>query len=215
MIIRDVSRLSIALAAGSAAAVLLPATAGAATLATDRPCYIESQPMGITGTGWPAGAPWDVASEQVFDFGTTDAAGSFTTTNESAPIIPAFDTKVRTFTLTGQTGDQTLATTRFRVVNFLVKPKSSSGAPTGTTSWGFSGFLPGKAIYVHVKRGKRTWTQRAGTGSRPCGTLRTRLRRLPAVPAGQIRDGRYRVFVDNRKRLRTGGRQYQADIRIF
>ncbi len=215
MIIRDVSRLSIALAAGSAAAVLLPATAGAATLATDRPCYIESQPMGITGTGWPAGAPWDVQTDQVFDFGTTDAVGNFVSTNETAPIIPAFDTKVRTFTLTGESGDQVLATTRFRVVNFLVKPKSPSGSPTGSTSWGFSGFLPGKAIYVHVRRGSRTWTERAGKGSRPCGTLRTRMRRLPAVPAGQVRDGAYTVFVDNRKRLSKGGRQYRATIRIF
>ena len=210
-----VSRLLNSLAAGSAAAVLVPATAGAATLTTDLPCYVDSQPMTISGTGWPAGAPWDVQSEQVFAFGTTDAAGNFETTSETAPIIPAIDTKVRTFTLTGQTGDQTLATTRFKVVNFLVKPKSSSGRPTGFTSWGFSGFLPGKAIYVHVKRGKRTWTQRAGKGSKPCGTLRSRLRRLPAVPPSQVRDGKYEVFVDNRKRLSKGGRQYRATVTIF
>lgn len=202
-------------AAGVAAAATVPATAGAATLTTDLPCYLEQQPMTITGSGFTAGGSWSVSAEQLFDFGTADAAGNFVSTNETAPIIPKITTKPKTFTLTGKDGDAVVATTTFRVVNFLVKPASTNGKPTGTTRWNFSGFLPGKAIYFHVRKGGRTWTQKAGKGSAPCGTLKTRLRRLPAVPASQISFGTYKIAVDNRKRYTKGGRQYTASVSIY
>jgi hypothetical protein len=197
------------------ALVALPTAAEAATLATGQPCYIEQTPMQITGTGWPAGGDWSVQAEQIYDFGTADPAGNFVSTAEVAPIIPAITTKPKTFTLTGSSAGQPLATTTFQSVNFLVKPKDLDGKPTGKTRWNFSGFLGGKSIFVHVRRGGRTWTARAGKAAGPCGTLKTRLRRLPAVPSSQIRFGTYKVFVDNRRTFSKGGLQFPATIRIY
>jgi len=208
------TRALVTLAASVAAFALAPAVAGAATLGTNLPCYVERQPMVIGGAGWVPGTGWSVQTEQLFDSGVADPAGNWVSTTETAPIIPALTTKARTFTLTGSQDGTAVATATFKVVNFLVKPRDPNGKPKGTTSWGFSGFLPGKRIYVHVRRGSKTYTEAAGRGDQTCGTLRTRLSRLPAVPRSRVNPGVYKVFVDNRRRFSKGGRQYPASITI-
>ena len=200
-----------------AAAVVLaaPAAAQAATLTTDRPCYTEGAPMGIGGTGWAPGSQWSVSTDQLFASGTANDVGEFHTGDERAPIVATTNIKPKTFTLVGEQDGTEVARTTFRVVNFLVRPKSTSGKPTGRTSWSFAGFLPGKPIFVHVKRGRKVYHDKAGAGDRRCGTLKTRLRRLPAVPPRKIAYGKYKIFVDNRRRFSTGGLQYRATITIY
>jgi hypothetical protein len=215
--------LTRAIVAGAAAAVLAPAAAHGATLRTDDDCYVQaatrhgvvSQPIGIAGDGWAAGSSWSVSGGGLFASGTADASGAFTSTDQNAPVIPTGSAKPRTVTLTGQQDGTDVASVTIKVVNFLVKPRSLNGKPTGSTTWAFSGFQPGRKIYFHVKRGGRVWTQKAGRGKKPCGTLVRRMRRLPAVPGRQIRYGNYKVFVDNRRRFRKGGLQYTATITIF
>jgi hypothetical protein len=204
---------------GAAAALLAPAAAHGAVLQTDLPCYIEGQAMGVAGSGWGPGTAWSVRADQIFASGTADEAGNFVdTTQVKAPTVSAETTKPTTVTLTGQQDGTDVASTTFKVVNFLVDPKDPSGKPTRSTSWRFSGFNPGKAIYIHVSRKGRTYTQKAGVAKSPCGTLTKRLRRLPAVPARKIAYGKYKIAVDNRKKYaKPNGQynQYTATITIY
>jgi hypothetical protein len=203
-----------AAAAVSALMLAAPSAAGAATLRTNGDCYISGQRMSVGGTGWAPASAWSVFGGGITGSGTADSAGNFAF-NTNAPTIAGGTTKPRKIQLVGNQDGSQVATTSFQVVNFLVRPRSVNGKPTSTTSWGFSGFIPGKAIFIHVKRGSKTYTQKAGKASRPCGTLRTRLRRLPAVPQKLIKYGKYKVFVDNRRKFKAGGLQYRATITIF
>ncbi len=202
-----------ALLAVATFSLLTVASASAATLTTDRLCYIPGQPMTISGAGWAAESAWGVSGPGVFGSGTADGAGAFAF-NTQAPSVPT-SPKPRKIRLTGEQDGTQVASGSFKVVSFLVRPKSTNGKPTGKTSWSFSGFAPKGKIFVHVKRGKRSWTQKAGKGDATCGTLKTRMRRLPAVPPKKISYGKYRVFVDNRRKFSKGGLQYRAAITIF
>ena len=209
------SRLPRAILAGLLMLMICaPARAGAATLATDRPCYIATEGMAITGGGWAPRSGWTVTGGGMTLSGLADPAGAFTAQGQ-APTIPRHTLKPQTIALTGLQDGTAVASATFKVVNFLVRPRAPSGKPSGSTSCGFSGFMPGKRIYVHVRRASKTYTTSAGKGDPTCGTRRTRLRRLPGVPASAIRPGEYKVFVDNRRRFSVGGLQYRATIRIF
>lgn len=211
---RPLATLVGSVSVAAAVTALAPAAAGAATIATNLPCYVETQPMIIGGTGWGPGTGWSVQADQIFDAGVADGAGNWVSSTETAPVVPAITTRPQTVTLTGAQDGVTVATATFKVVNFLVRPRDDNGKPKGKTSWGFSGFLPGKRIYVHVRRGSKTYTEAAGRGDGTCGTLRTRMSRLPAVPRSKVRAGTYKVFVDNRRKFSKGGRQYAAAITI-
>jgi hypothetical protein len=204
-----------ALLAALVAVLAIPAAADAATVRTDRQCYTEGAPMGIGGMGWTPGSQWSVSTDQIFASGTADDTGEFFTGEERAPLISTAGIKPKAFTLTATEDGEQVARTTFRVVNFLVDPKSENGNPAGRTAWLFSGFIPGKPIYVHVKRGRKLWHEKAGRGDRRCGTLKTRMRRLPAVPPSRIGFGKYRVYVDNRRKFSVGGLQYRATITIY
>jgi hypothetical protein len=203
--------------AATAALALTPAAAHAATLTT-APCVIERLPMTIQGTGWGPGSAWSVQATGIFDSGTADAAGNFI----SAPTAPTVggddDTfKPVKFTLTGQQDGQDVASTEFKVVDFLVRPNDPSGDPTKKTLWHFSGFTPGRRVYVHVRRKGKTYTQRAGVAKSPCGTLKKRLRRLPAWPKRKIAYGTYKIAIDSRKKYAPTDNsypQYTASITI-
>jgi hypothetical protein len=201
------------LLSGAAVALLVPAAAHGATLTT-APCYYSQQSMQITGSGWGPATEYGVTGQGIDVAGTADDAGNFTDTNATAPNISASGFRPQTFTLTGTQDGAEVASTKFKVVNFLVAPKSTNGKPTGKTTWRFSGFTPGKQIFIHVKRGSHVYTQKAGKGDSPCGTHKSRLRRLPAVPASKITYGKYKVYIDNRRAFKKGGLQYSATITI-
>lgn len=184
-------------------------------MTTDRQCYIdaEGQTLNVDGSAWAPGSAWSVSGGGIEEAGVADAAGVFGF-NTAVPQI-GDGIKPRTFTISATQDGAPAAEATFKVVNFLAMPASIQGRPTGTTSWGFSGFAPAKPIYVHVKRGGKVYTDKAGKGDKECGTLKTRLRRLPAVPAAKITYGTYKVYVDNRKKFKRGGLQYFATITIF
>lgn len=208
------TRSLLALAACGAAVAALPAPAGAATLATDLPCYPERYPVSVAGNGWGPNTRWSVQTEQVFTAGTADALGAFTGTFE-APLIPENTVKPKTFTLTGSQDGAPVAEATFQVVNFLVKLDTDRGRPTGRTMWRFSGFAPGRTVYVHVRRGGKTLSNtKIATSSAPCGTGKRRLARLPGVR--RPRNGTYKLYVDSSKKFSAKTRpQYRADFSVF
>lgn len=205
------------LIAGTAVALLAPAAAHAATLQTDQSCYLPGQSMGIAGSGWTAGSAWTVKGSGIFASGAAAADGTFTTSGVKAPdLANSASPKPKTITLTGTQDGTAVATTTFQVVNFLVRPKSTNGKPTGMTTWVFSGFAAKSTIFFHIVHNGHTYTQKIGRTSSPCGTLTKRLRRLPAVPPRKISYGKYKVYVDSRRKFSRGGYQYgPATITIY
>lgn len=210
-----------ALLTAGLAALLAPAAARGAEMTTDKACYVQANPrsgpvsqsLTLSGSAWAPNSAYSVMIGDQTASGTADAEGNWMQSGP-APTIAANLLKPKEFTLTGQQDGADVATVTFSVVNFVVKPRDDTGRPTGKTTWNFGGFTPGKAIYFHLKKGSKVYTQKAGKGDSVCGTLKTKLRRLPAVPANKIRNGKYRVFVDNRRKFSKGGLQYTASITI-
>lgn len=104
------------------------------------------------------------------------------------------------------------------VIELIVVPKNRDVGPLEKTIWRFAGFEPGRPIYFHTRRGGRTYTKRIGMAKSPCGTLRKRLRGLPAWPRKNVDFGTYRVAVDTRRRYAPAkGRyaQYTFSILVF
>lgn len=201
----------IPLLAAAVLAVAAPSQAGAATLSTEAACYLPGEAIEVAGAGWAPGSDWTVSGAFTAD-GVTDDIGAFSFA-ERAPMI-ADTTVPRTFRLSGTENGEIVARASFKVVSFLVVPKNVKGNPTGKTPWRFSGFAPGQPIFIHVQRKGRTYTQKVGRGDTTCGRLKTRVRRLPAVPQREIGFGTYKLFVDNRSRFTKGGLQYRAKIKL-
>lgn len=215
------NRYPLLVAAAIAAAGVAAVPAQAATLVTDLPCYVETQPMSIGGQGFTPGASFNVkgGDGQIFEAGTVDPAGNWLTQTERAPIIPERTTRPQTYTLEArETFDgPVVATTTFQAVNLMVSLASTRGKPTSRTTWRFSGFEPGKSIYAHVRRGGKTLSNvRMGRGSAPCGTLSTKQRRLPGISSRRVRFGSYDIYVDNRQTFKRGApRQIKSTLTVF
>lgn len=188
------------LVALGAAALALPAGAQAAVVSTDRPCYIESQPMVIGGSGFAPGSNVTVDTEQVFAAGLADPAGAFTFTTETAPIVPTIVPDQKKFTLTAKQDGVPVAAVDFQVANFAFSVTPSRARPTSKVRYRFSGFPQGKYVYVHVRRaGKTIGTKRLGKALGPCGRLSTRARFMP-VRGGKVRNGTYTYQFDTSRR---------------
>jgi hypothetical protein len=173
--------------------------------------------MTITGTGWGPGTGWSVSTDdgQIRASGTADGSGAFAITGQPAPVPAADGPEPQHFTLTGLQDGTIVASATFDAVNFLVRPRTPEGPPTGWTMWDFSGFVRGKNIYFHIRRGHgKVYTSQAGPATGECGTLTVRLRRIPGYPVEKMRGGKYKVFVDNRRKFTRGGLQYHGTIRI-
>jgi len=166
----------------------------------------------ISGSGWAPGARFMVSGTGVSATGFADAAGDWTAQVSAPTTITGTGIKPVNLELTASEDGAPVASATVKVVNFLVRLDEPRGALTESTRWSFGGFLPGKAIFLHVKRGDRVYTTRAGRGDKPCGRTKKRLPRLPGV--ANIRAGTYKLFVDNRKRFKTGGRQWRGEIAV-
>ena len=206
--------LALAVLAGTVAAQ--PAAAQAPAIAADRACYVERSPLVIAGTGFTPGARWSIQTEQVFDFGTANAAGAFLSTAETAPIIPAPTMRPQTFTLVAAQNGSPVAQLPIQVVNHAVTVTPSSARPTSTVTWRTAGWPTGRNVYVHVRRkGRSVGTAKLGRTQGACGTLRTRKRFMP-VRRGRVPFGRYTYQVDLRRSFRsTTTPQLRYGVSIF
>jgi hypothetical protein len=197
---------SAAALAAVAAAAAVPAAAQGASIATDAPCYLAGSPMGISGTMFTPGARWTVETEQLFAFGDVDPTGGWSAT-ETAPSLGAMIGPGRkTFNLVAKENQVEVARTQFSVTNLAASISPQRGRPTGTGRWKFSGFTPGRAIYVHVRRGGKTLgNYRFGVAKGTCGELTARARRLP-IKRSRIRSGTYTLVFDNARTYRRTSR---------
>jgi len=184
------------------AAVAAPASA--ATLAVSAPCYVnvistKAAPIDVTGTGYTPGDTIAVQGQAVFGTTTAGADGTINLIT-GGPILPFSGPGSKSFALTSQdqtSGSGVLAQTSVTMANFSVDTRPSVAKPSRRVTWRFSGFTPGRSIYVHyLHRGKVVNRMRFGRAHGPCGTLKARDR---FYPGGHPHSSRYRVVFDQVK----------------
>src|SRR4051794_25581071 len=155
------------------------ASADAAVIATNAPCYLSNGPMVIAGQGFAAGAPVQVESPGVFAAPTADAAGNFQAST-TAPVLPFPTPGVRSFTLNASDGTNT-ASVGFRVTTFASAHAPRVPAkPQSVVRWRISGLRPRARVYAHYVHGGRQ-QRRVSFGRMPetCGVLRKRIAMIP------------------------------------
>ena len=182
-------------------ATLVPAAAAqAGTVTLDRPCYVESDVITATGSGFKPNSNLTLSGDGAFATAVADANGNFQVPI-AAPINPTIDAKassIATYTLKVEDyNDATQNTSAtYQVTNFTVDRGTASN-PRTKRSWAFAGFPGGSTIYGHFRyKGKTITNYRFGKASGPCGLLKTRAR---GIPVARIRTGTWTVQIDTSK----------------
>lgn len=196
-----------ALAATVTAAVLVPAAAAAqasaATLSMSSRCYvITDQPaqIDVLGNGFTPGDTIQISGRGVAGSTVAGPDGSINLIT-NGPSLPFSGPGQKTYTL--QAHDETahsglLGSTSVTLANLSVATVPGTAAPSSKVTWHFSGFLPGKTIFIHYLHGGKVQARTAfGKAQGPCGTLRARAR---LYPDGNPRFGTYQVVFDQVRR---------------
>jgi hypothetical protein len=168
-----------------AAAVIIglvaAAPAGAATLAVNGACFLDSDTVTVTGSGFTPGAAVSYAFDGVTaTSGTADAAGNIAS-QIAAPVLPV-DSLEHTYNLTGtdQANLANVGTTQVTVTKLTASLSPQRARPRRKIKFNVRGMPPGVTLYLHyVYRGRSRGTVTLGKPSAPCGTLSVRRRFFP------------------------------------
>jgi hypothetical protein len=192
--------------------LLVPAAAAdAATVQTDRACYLQTAKTTVTvsGNGYTPGQPYTVSLDGTpltGGAGTMDAGGAMQ--GAFTPPALAVGEQQRTFTV-GVQSDVLAASTTFTVTRFGASFSPSKGDPARLrVRFSVSGFGLGTAnpdVYVHyvAPGGKLKQTVRLGRAQGPCGSIqRTALRRL--FPFARPKHGKWQLQFDTSKSYTHG-----------
>ncbi len=191
-------------------AMLLPgalaAAASAATLSVNKPCYVlagrTAPTMLVGGTGYAPGDPVSItSSDGSVDANTTaNAAGAFlVATNAPTPFFSEPGQKTVTLTASDFSANGTIsATAPATVAPLAVATSPATARPSRKVTWLFSGFAPGRFVYVHYIRGKRVVARmRFGRATGACGLLRTKAHLYYSTHPSHLT---YNIQVDDSKR---------------
>jgi hypothetical protein len=206
-------RLRIAAAAGVAAALMAPAGAHASVIAVQGGCFVSGAPVPVTGSGFTPGAPVSIGGGA---FGSTvaDAAGNFAAT-VSAPPVSTVAPRTIAITATDGANPANASGIPFAVIARAFNTNAPlNGRPRQKTTWRFSGFPAGTAIYGHYRfHGRTMKNYRFGKPTGACGTLVVRGRRMP-MPSSRIRRGTWTLQLDQRRHYRRSGTRRVIRFRI-
>ncbi len=213
--------VALSLGALSPAAGALAARASAATIAVDKPCYVnvnpaQGAPMTVTGTGFVPGDTVDISGGGVLTNATVAANGEFTATTQ-APVLSITGPGSLKTTLTAtDAGNSALAaSTVVRSANLAVatKPGSVRNVRKDKVTFSFSGFTPGKRIYGFYARRRIVGRIRFGRAAGPCGTLR---QRALLFPGGRPHNDLYTVTFESTSRYaKRAFPQVSGQLRIL
>jgi hypothetical protein len=184
-----------------------PADASAATVGTDRACYLETRSTNVTviGTGFGASRPYTVALDGSPLPGgggsATDANGAMQGTISPPALTDA--QLERQFTV-GVDSDGVGASSTFTVTKFMADfTPSAHVSPASRVRFSVYGFALSRAtpdVYLHYvdPAGKLRGTIRLGRAHGQCGSIeRTARRRL--FPFGKPRRGKWLLQFDTAK----------------
>jgi hypothetical protein len=206
-------KLRIAAAAGVAGALVAPAAAHASAIAVRGGCFVSGAPVPVTGSGFTPGASVSIGGGA---FGSTvaDADGNFAAT-VSAPPVTTVAPRTIAITATDGATPGNASGIRFAVIARMFNTNAPlNGRPRQKTTWHFSGFPAGTAIYGHYRfHGRTMKNYRFGKPTGACGTLTVRARRMP-MPASRIHSGTWTLQLDQRRHYRRSGTRRVVRFRI-
>jgi hypothetical protein len=172
-----IAALTVAIAAGLAAA----APAGAASIAVNGACFLDSDTITISGSGFTPGAPITYAFDGVTQAnGTADASGNVAQ-QIPAPVLP-IEAVVTTYNLTAtdQTNLQNVGSTQVTVTKLTASLSPQRARPRRKVKFNIRGMPPAVTVFLHyVFRGRSRATVTLGRPDAPCGTLTKRRRFFP------------------------------------
>lgn len=188
----------------------LPATAGAASVSTDRPCYTPGEPVAVALSGFtPGGDPLDVrVNDDVAGEAAIDPAGTAALTVRAVRGAPP-----QPVTLRVQDSLTVLAETTFRVNVPVVEMSPTRAKPASRVTYTATGFAGKGPVYLHVVRGGRALrTVRLGTPPAACGEV---VARIPQIPlGGRVTKGAYRLQFDTSASYRASTRPRIVRTRV-
>lgn len=182
-----------------AACLTAAAPAGAATLTSDRACYIEGQAIGLAGAGFGASAPVNISGPQIALSGNANPDGTLSATAK-APLLGTIKPTSRTITISAQDfSTNEVVPLKVQVTTAAFASSTGFKSPRAKRTWKFSGLFqnPGRPIYGHFRHKGRTYANyRFGVPKGPCGKL---TKRAPGIPARNVPAGIWTVQVDFRR----------------
>jgi hypothetical protein len=169
-------------AATAAALAAGPATAQAADVNPGAPCVggvATALKLPVSGTGFTPGAVVNVsAGGQFVGTTTADPAGNFSVIGEP-PILSSINRNQQTFQLTATDGTISAGPKPVIVSRVNVTLPSRARAAR-KVRYRVYGFLPGRRVYLFVRRHGRTLGRFSiGVAKGPCGDTSRRLRYMP------------------------------------
>jgi hypothetical protein len=179
----------------TALALAVPGAAQAAALSADRACYAPEEPVTLTGAGFtPSGEVALSVEGRQLGTGTADPTGGFQVTL-SAPSIDSAQ-RTDTFTATDQTNLALTASVGVKLTALDVVVKPAKSTPSKRRRIAARGFIGGKTLWAHIRRGKFRRNVEVGKLKGPCGTIVKKKRLFPADAA----TGLYQVQFDTKRR---------------
>jgi hypothetical protein len=174
--------------------------ASAATIAVTKPCYVNANPgqgaaIAVTGSGFTPGDTIEITGTGVLATTTASPSGQILVVT-GGPILSTAGPATQTFSLSAKdqtSGAGNLATTTVTMANLSVATSPTVANPTVKVTWHFSGFIPGKTIWIHYLHKQVVTRMSFGQAQGPCGTL-TAKRKF--YPGGHPRFSKYTVVLD-------------------
>jgi hypothetical protein len=170
------------LATALLAALAAAASAGAATIAVNGACFLDSDTITVTGSGFTPGAPVTYAFNGVTQGdGNADQAGNVSQ-QIPAPVLP-IDSVVLTYNLTAtdQTNLANVGSAQVTVTKLTASLNPEKNVrPRRKIKFNVRGMPPAVTVFLHyVFHGRSRATVTLGRPDAPCGTLTKRRRFFP------------------------------------
>jgi hypothetical protein len=164
-----------------AASLFAAASARAATIAVGGPCYLDSDKIMVTGSGFTPGGTVDLKFDGVTNGSAiADGAGNISQ-QVSAPVLDP-TTLEHSYSLTG-IDENTLGAAgpvQVRVTQLTATLTPQKARPSRRIRFSVHGMPPGVPLYLHyVYKGRSRATVKLGSPSAPCGVLNVRRRFFP------------------------------------
>jgi hypothetical protein len=195
------------------AAFAAPASAGAATLAPNKPCYGGGDAVLLGGTGYTPGAAVTIAANgtPLSPTVTSSPQGSIQAAL-AAPFLTSATERTDTFTATDGANPANVGTTGVHRSILRVAVSPANASPLRVRRFKARGFTTGTTLYRHTTRGKKVSNGRMGKLKGACRTLSVR-RRLFRRSA---RTGTYHVQFDtSRKYSSKRTQRIRFRIRVY
>jgi hypothetical protein len=206
-----IAALTAALMGGLATA----ATAGAASIAVNGTCFLDSDTITVSGSGFTPG----VAVNYEFN-GVTQASGTADLSGNVAQQVPApvlpIDSEVSTYNLTAidQSNLQNVGSTQVTITKLTASLSPQKARPRRKIKFNVRGMPPAVTVYLHyVFHGRSRATVTLGRPNAPCGTLTKRRRFFPFDHPGV---GIWTFQFDNSRRYSSRTRPaIRGKVQIF